>query len=126
MYVIFFLMIRRPPRSTRTDTLLPCTPLFRSTKYEGGSGWPSFWAPAGDGAGVATTTDRSHGMTRTEVHRATCQGHLGLVFPDGPQPTGLRYCIKGAAPAFDPKYAQSSWTSHRRGPAPNKSQNRLT
>src|SRR3546814_5609450 len=79
MYVIFFLMIRRPPRSTRTDTLLPCTPLFRSTKYESGSGWPSFWAPAGDGAGVATTTDRSHGMTRTEVHCATCQGHLGHV-----------------------------------------------
>jgi peptide-methionine (R)-S-oxide reductase len=78
-------------------------PLFTSgTKYESGSGWPSFYAPKSDEA-VATTVDQSHGMTRTEVHCSKCGGHLGHVFPDGPQPTGLRYCMNGLSLAFDPK-----------------------
>ena len=68
------------------------------TKYESGSGWPSFW-DAVDG-GVATTTDTSHGMTRTEVHCAACKGHLGHICPDGPAPTGSRHCINGLALTF--------------------------
>jgi len=77
-------------------------PLFTSeTKYESGSGWPSFYAPLAEDA-VATTTDQRYGMARTEVHCASCGGHLGHVFPDGPKPTGLRYCMNGVSLAFDP------------------------
>lgn len=72
-----------------------------STKYESGSGWPSFYQPK-EGA-VGTTEDAGHGMRRTEVHCAKCGGHLGHVFPDGPQPTGERYCMNGAALKFEPK-----------------------
>jgi len=71
-----------------------------STKYESGSGWPSFF-DALDGA-VGTREDGTHGMRRVEIHCSRCGGHLGHVFPDGPRPTGLRYCTNGTALSFAP------------------------
>ena len=76
-------------------------PLFPSdTKYESGTGWPSFYRPI-DGA-IGTTTDTTYGMKRVEVHCSQCGGHLGHVFPDGPAPTGERYCMNGVAMTFQP------------------------
>lgn len=95
-----------PLNVEKRDGIFKCagcgTALFPSdTKYESGSGWPSFY-DALPGT-ITTRTDTTHGMVRTEAICATCGGHLGHVFPDGPQPTGQRYCMNGVALAFEPR-----------------------
>ncbi len=82
------------------DCVVCGTTLFDSkSKYDSGSGWPSFWA-ALDDASIRQVTDRSHGMVRTELRCGTCDAHLGHLFPDGPPPTGQRFCINSASLHF--------------------------
>ena len=91
------------PKSAGTFRCLCCdAPLFdQATKFESGTGWPSFYAPIAPEA-VGESVDNGWLMRRTEVHCARCDAHLGHVFPDGPAPTGLRYCMNGVAMTFEP------------------------
>lgn len=97
------------PKVPGTFRCLCCdAPLFdQAHKFESGTGWPSFYQPQ-DSEMVGESEDNSWFMRRTEVHCNRCEAHLGHVFPDGPQPTGLRYCINGVALTFAPEDAQAS------------------
>ena len=93
-----------PFNDNHADGIYHCAacdaPLFKSdNKFDSGSGWPSFWLPVAPDA-IEAHEDTTHGMRRVEVTCATCGAHLGHVFPDGPRPTGLRYCINGASLDF--------------------------
>lgn len=95
-----------PHLDEKRDGMFKCVccgkPLFETaSKFESGTGWPSFYEPV-ERESVSEHTDRSFFMTRTEVRCADCDAHLGHVFPDGPQPTGLRYCMNGHALTFEP------------------------
>jgi len=96
------------PKSDGVFTCVCCgAELFeQSTKFDSGTGWPSFYQPMEAGS-VGEKDDRSWFMRRTEVHCARCEAHLGHVFPDGPEPTGLRYCINGVALTFEPEKVES-------------------